>query len=249
MDTLKSLGSMGRGAEKLDVEQIKAQVSIANSMKGVADTLVDTARVEVEYLKATGADRSNFLEGRTGGVGLPAPSTTPTPHNPFPVSKSHRLGGVTMKTINDLAASACAAHSKELHRLAGISALPWAKLPLDFRRSWEAATRQILAEACTDGVLIGCDRAGPDNHSVASDPLPWIRDDRATYFALCQAGGHDVPESAIRGWSDEQCMQAEDWARAYYLRVHYHGEVQMPEMPAHVAVYQLQKGASDAIRT
>jgi hypothetical protein len=154
-----------------------------------------------------------------------------------------------MKTINDLAASACAAHSKELHRLTGISALPWAKLPLEFRRSWEAATRQVLAEACADGVLIDCDLAGPDNHSVASDPLPWIRDDRATFFSLCLAGGHDVPESAILGWSDEQCMQAEDWARAVHLHASDNDDVQVPAMPAHVAVYQLQKGASDAIRT
>lgn len=92
MDTLKNLNTMGRSTEKLDIEQVKAQVSIANAMKGVADTMVDTARVEIGYLKVTGADRSNFLEGRTGAVGLPAPSTTPTPHNPFPVSVSHRLG-------------------------------------------------------------------------------------------------------------------------------------------------------------
>jgi len=93
MDTLKRLGEIGRDGKPLDLEQLKGQVSLANAMKGVADTLVDTARVEVEYLKVTNADRSDFLEGKPGPVGLPAPSDTPTAHNPFPVSATHRLEG------------------------------------------------------------------------------------------------------------------------------------------------------------
>ncbi len=60
-------------------------------MKGVADTLVDTARVEVDYIKATGADRSDFIEPQNTKPSLPAPSGMPTPHNPFPVSATHRM--------------------------------------------------------------------------------------------------------------------------------------------------------------
>lgn len=93
METLRHLGTIGRDGKPMDPEQIKAQVSIATAMKGVADTLVDTAKVEIDYIKATGSDRSNFLEGTPGPVGIPAPSDTPTAHQPFPISKVHRLQG------------------------------------------------------------------------------------------------------------------------------------------------------------
>lgn len=84
---LQDLRAIGRDDKPLDLDQVKARVSVASAIKGVADTLVDTAKVEVEYIKATGADRSDFLE--------PAPQAAPglpTPHNPFPVSARHRLG-------------------------------------------------------------------------------------------------------------------------------------------------------------
>jgi len=93
LDTLKHLSQIGRDGKPLDLDQVKAQVSLANAMKGVADTLVDTAKVEVDYLKATHADRSDFLEPEPTAPRLPQPSTTPTPHNPFPVSKRHTLQG------------------------------------------------------------------------------------------------------------------------------------------------------------
>lgn len=90
MDTLKHLSSLGRDGKPLDADQVKAHVSIAQTLKGVADTLVDTAKVEIDYIKATGADRSDFLEPEPTIPGL---SNTPTAHNPFPVSASHRLEG------------------------------------------------------------------------------------------------------------------------------------------------------------
>lgn len=90
LETLQHLGKIGRDDRPLDIDQVKAQVSVAVAMKGVADTLVDTARVEVDYLKATGADRSDFLEPAPSVPALP--SAIPTPHNPFPVSVRHTLG-------------------------------------------------------------------------------------------------------------------------------------------------------------
>lgn len=65
----------------------------ARAVAQVAGVLVDSARVEVDYIKATGADRSDFIGGIPGPVGLPAPSDKPTANNPFPVSKVHRLQG------------------------------------------------------------------------------------------------------------------------------------------------------------
>lgn len=62
----------------------------ARAVAQVAGVLVDTARVEVDYLKATGQDRADFLESPAK---LPAPNTTPMAHNPFPVSRRHTLEG------------------------------------------------------------------------------------------------------------------------------------------------------------
>jgi hypothetical protein len=62
----------------------------ARAVAQVAGVLVDTARAEIDYIKATGADRSDFLEPAPT---LPRLASTPTAHNPFPVSASHRLEG------------------------------------------------------------------------------------------------------------------------------------------------------------
>lgn len=88
---LGDLRAMGRTDKPLDPEQVKAQVSLANAMKGVGDTLIDSAKVEVDYIRAVGAPKSDFLEPAVAT--LPAPSGSPTPHNPFPVSARNRLGG------------------------------------------------------------------------------------------------------------------------------------------------------------
>jgi hypothetical protein len=50
---------------------------------------VDRARAVAD----TGADRSDFLEGKVTAPGLPAPSGTPTAHQPFPTTTVHKLRG------------------------------------------------------------------------------------------------------------------------------------------------------------
>lgn len=65
----------------------------ARAVAQVAGILVDTAKVEVDYIKATGSDRSDFLELPVTATGLPAPSGEPAAHNPFPTSVVHRLHG------------------------------------------------------------------------------------------------------------------------------------------------------------
>lgn len=60
----------------------------ARAVAQVAAVLVDSAKVEVDYLKATGQDRADFLEAP---VTAPALTGEPTAHNPFPVSVRHRL--------------------------------------------------------------------------------------------------------------------------------------------------------------
>ena len=61
----------------------------ARAIGQVASVLIDSARVEVDYIKATGADRSDFLEGQTS---VPALDDMPAAHNPFPTTR-HRLQG------------------------------------------------------------------------------------------------------------------------------------------------------------
>lgn len=67
------------------------EIDRARAVAQVASVLVDTAKVEIDYLKVAGADRSSFMDGSPKEPGLPGPASTPTAHNPFPVSKSHRL--------------------------------------------------------------------------------------------------------------------------------------------------------------
>ena len=63
----------------------------ARAVAQVASVLVDTAKVEVDYLKATGSDRSDFLEPTVTHLALP--NTAPAAHNPFPNVTRHRLEG------------------------------------------------------------------------------------------------------------------------------------------------------------
>lgn len=62
----------------------------ARALAQVAAVLVDSAKVEVDYLKTTGQDRAGFLEPQNL---IPAPGDEPTAHNPFPGVRRHRLEG------------------------------------------------------------------------------------------------------------------------------------------------------------
>lgn len=62
----------------------------ARAIPQVAGVLVDTAKVEVDYIKATGQDRAGFLEEPPA---LPGPGAEPTAHNPFPTVRRHLLEG------------------------------------------------------------------------------------------------------------------------------------------------------------
>ena len=53
----------------------------ARAIGQVAGVLVDTARVEVEFIKATGSDGSGFIPGREGAA--ERPQITQGAHNPF----------------------------------------------------------------------------------------------------------------------------------------------------------------------
>lgn len=63
----------------------------ARAVAQVASVLVDTAKVEVDFLKVTGADKSQFLGAGPETPELPAPTGTPTAHNPFPNVRRHTL--------------------------------------------------------------------------------------------------------------------------------------------------------------
>lgn len=80
MDTLTDLRDRNN---PMDVDRARAVADVARVM-------VDSAKVEVEYIKATGAPKSNFIE--PAGHALPLPDGSPSAHNPFP-STVHRLRG------------------------------------------------------------------------------------------------------------------------------------------------------------
>jgi hypothetical protein len=63
----------------------------ARAVAQVAGVLIDSAKVENEYLKLTGQDRSDFLEAPTTET-VRISHTVPTAHNPFPVTR-HQLQG------------------------------------------------------------------------------------------------------------------------------------------------------------
>lgn len=66
-------------------------VDRARAVAQVASVLVDSAKVEIDYIKATGADRSDFLEPPATYHQPAIQNGTPTAHNPFP-SVTHRSG-------------------------------------------------------------------------------------------------------------------------------------------------------------
>lgn len=62
----------------------------ARAVATVASALIDTARVENDYLRITGQDRSNFLEQPEQAAPV-AIAHLPTPNNPFPSRLRHKL--------------------------------------------------------------------------------------------------------------------------------------------------------------
>lgn len=69
------------------------EIKRAKAVAQVAGVLVDTAKVENEYLKITGQSQSKFLETPPDDLlGIPH-SDGPAAHNPFPTSVRHRLQG------------------------------------------------------------------------------------------------------------------------------------------------------------
>ncbi|MFA9287954.1 hypothetical protein ACCQ08_24460 [Comamonas sp. SY3] len=83
---LSTLSDLRNRDNPMDIDRAKA-------VAHVASVLVETAKVEVDFLRVTGSDRSEFLAPPQEEQRLPQPSNEPTAHNPFPVSASHRLNG------------------------------------------------------------------------------------------------------------------------------------------------------------
>jgi len=83
---LGALADLRNRENPMDIERAKAVAQVAS-------VLVDTAKVENEYLKITGQDQSKFLETPPDDIlGIPS-FDGPAAHNPFPTSIRHRLQG------------------------------------------------------------------------------------------------------------------------------------------------------------
>lgn len=83
---LDTLADLRNRENPMDIERAKAVAQVAG-------VLIDTAKVENDYLKITGQDRSDFLE-TPADEGLRLEHTdAPATHNPFPTVVRHRLLG------------------------------------------------------------------------------------------------------------------------------------------------------------
>lgn len=83
---LDTLADLRNKETPMDIERAKAVATVAS-------VLVDTAKVENEYLKLSGQDRSNFLETPPDNLlGIPQ-GNGPAAHNPFPSVVRHRIQG------------------------------------------------------------------------------------------------------------------------------------------------------------
>ena len=82
MDTLAALSNR---EQPMEVDRARAIAEVAN-------VLVATAKVECDYLRLTGQDRSNFLEVQSDASVMPVVDG-PAANNPFPVSVRHRMEG------------------------------------------------------------------------------------------------------------------------------------------------------------
>lgn len=77
--------------EDLRNKEKPMDIDRARAIAEVATVLVNSARVENEYLKITGQDKSNFLETPPDYPPAIAHSDSPSAHNPFPNVVRHRL--------------------------------------------------------------------------------------------------------------------------------------------------------------
>ncbi len=89
---LNTLADLRNAEAPMDIDRAKAVAQVAG-------VLVDTAKVEVDYIKACGGkDSSHFLEGSATQGDAPAISNNPTmelqhpptAHNPFPGRRTER---------------------------------------------------------------------------------------------------------------------------------------------------------------
>ena len=82
---LETLADLRNRETPMDIERAKAVAQVAG-------VLVDTAKVENEYLKITGNENSNFLAQPDEAPGVHRIGA-PTAHNPFPAPvKTHWAG-------------------------------------------------------------------------------------------------------------------------------------------------------------
>jgi hypothetical protein len=81
------------GMERLLDRQNPMDPEQANALANLGKVMVDSAKVEVAYLKVTGGVSTGFIDPKKNPPTLPSPDGTPTANNPFPAGQVHRLRG------------------------------------------------------------------------------------------------------------------------------------------------------------
>ena len=81
---LDTLADLRNRQQPMDIDRARAVAQVAG-------VLIDSAKVEVDYIKATGADRSTFLDHETDALPSVPRIDGPAAHNPFPRVVRHAL--------------------------------------------------------------------------------------------------------------------------------------------------------------
>ena len=82
---LDTLADLRNKEAPMDIERAKAVATVAS-------VLVDTAKVENEYLKITGQDRSNFIEMAADDVPRITTTASPFPTGIASITRHHLKG-------------------------------------------------------------------------------------------------------------------------------------------------------------
>lgn len=80
---LDTLADLRNRKTPMDIDRAKAIATVAS-------VLVETAKVENDYIKITGQDHSSFIAAEHSGT---TRIEGPSAHNPFPSVTRHRLEG------------------------------------------------------------------------------------------------------------------------------------------------------------
>jgi hypothetical protein len=102
------------------------------------------------------------------------------------------------------------------------------------RVDFSAITVVMICPKCDKGWMV---MLTSQSFVEIPDQLVPPRDDSVT-VGIMSLVGIIVDEAMVAQWTDEQCMNAVDWAGAVYMEASDNDDVEIPEMPEFLEQYQ-----------